>query len=255
MARLLFLDDDPDLARALDDACDRLGHDGVAVRGPRAALDAVLAGDADLIVVDWTREESGPAVVALFAREQVRPPLVAVTGYADAVAVDAAVRAGALTWAHRPLQPRLLDLALTTALQLFTATRDAAAWRAEAEWWRANLAATASPTVLRAVQVAAAALGPVVIEGDPDAGRRIARLVHARSRRATGAFVERPTADDAALAQARNGTLLIEALVAPDVIARAARGGVRLILCSAAPVAVPELFGATGATVIRLDAR
>jgi DNA-binding NtrC family response regulator len=254
MARLIFLDDDPDLARALDDACDRLGHDSVAVRGPRAVLDAVLTAETDLVVVDWTREESGRAVVALLASEQVRPPLVAITGYGDALAVEAAARAGALAWTHRPLQPALLDLALASALTLFAATRDAAAWKAEAEWWRTNVAAVTAPTVLRAVQVAASALGPVVIEGDPHAGRRVARLIHARSRRATAAFVEREVADDAALALARNGTLVVERIPDDAVVVRAVRAGVRLMVCTATPMAVPELFGASGATVIRLDA-
>ena len=255
MARLTFLDDDPDLARALDDACDRLGHEGVTARGPRAVLDAVLAGETDLVIVDWTREESGPAIVALFAREQVRPPLVAITGYADAAAIDAAARAGALAWASRPLQPRLLDLALQTALALHTATRDAAAWKAEAEWWRANLAAATTPALLRAVQVAAAALGPVVIEGEPALGRRIARLVHARGRRATAPFVERHEVEPTALDLARNGTLVVETLADAATAARVAQTGVRLMIVTTAPLTVPELFGASGATVIRLDAR
>src|SRR5258708_5602763 len=86
MARVLIVDDDPDVSEVIALALEGQGHDIDSVESGRAALERLAQHAYDLIVCDLHMpDRDGPAVYrAIERRPPPRPAFLFVTGYADA---------------------------------------------------------------------------------------------------------------------------------------------------------------------------
>src|SRR5713101_9709559 len=86
MARVLIVDDDPDVRELIELTLEGQGHDVDRVESGRAALERLAQHAYDLIVCDLHMpDRDGPAVYrALERRPPPRPAFLFVTGYADA---------------------------------------------------------------------------------------------------------------------------------------------------------------------------
>ncbi|SRR6266852_9025476 len=86
MARVLIVDDDPDVRELIELTLEGQGHDVDRVESGRAALERLAQHAYDLIVCDLHMpDRDGPAVYrALARRSPPRPAFLFVTGYADA---------------------------------------------------------------------------------------------------------------------------------------------------------------------------
>ncbi|HYS20004.1 MAG TPA: response regulator [Gemmatimonadales bacterium] len=86
MARILIVDNDPDMRELIELALDGQGYDVDSVDSGRAALERLTQHSYDLVVCDLHMpDRDGPAVYrALARRPPPRPAFLFVTGYADA---------------------------------------------------------------------------------------------------------------------------------------------------------------------------
>jgi two-component system NtrC family sensor kinase len=105
MARILVVDDQPEPAELIRTVLEEAGHSVEAVHGGRAALERLAQHTYDLIVCDLHMpDRDGPAVYrALARRPPPRPPVVLVTGYADAGPYAAFLRAAQVPVLAKPI--------------------------------------------------------------------------------------------------------------------------------------------------------
>jgi CheY-like chemotaxis protein len=114
MARVLIVDDDPDVRELIELTLEGQGHDVDRVESGRAALERLAQHAYDLIVCDLHMpDRDGPAVYrALARRSPPRPAFLFVTGYADAARRRSPTRraGGGSVHGLHPLRPDQLAL-------------------------------------------------------------------------------------------------------------------------------------------------
>ncbi|WP_228259463.1 sensor histidine kinase [Siculibacillus lacustris] len=94
--RVLYIDDDPGLGVLVQKAFARRGHSVVHVTDGAAGFARLAAGDIDVIALDHSLPgETGLDVLARLGPRSERPPVVYVTGSADARIAVQAIKAGA----------------------------------------------------------------------------------------------------------------------------------------------------------------
>lgn len=191
-ARILVVDDDP-LSRSLQTRLvGLLGHRAQAVERPADAIDLVLAGEADLMLLDLSMPEiDGFALLAQLREQEARHkraplPVLAVTGYAAQTDRVRCLMAGFNDHLSKPVDVATLKAALDRCLAADSTERAAGAGsndaqRVEATARRlANVKPTDSqfgPTVLEAFALRSQSL----LEDLQQAATRrdAAELVHA----------------------------------------------------------------------------
>jgi DNA-binding NtrC family response regulator len=120
-ARVLIVDDDPDLLQALPGAL-RLRMDGVTVDtadSGAAALDLLAAGDYDAIVTDI--KMPGMDGIELLAEIQTRwpdTPTLMITGHGEHDLVVEALRGGAYDFIQKPIDRDFFVASLNRAIQM-----------------------------------------------------------------------------------------------------------------------------------------
>jgi len=115
-ARVLVVDDDPELRRFLADSLDTLGYQVEEAADGAAGLEAMEAAAPDLVILDYAMPGMTGAEVARQVREQ-RPdlPIVFVSGYADTAAIEAVMGADARIL-RKPFRLHELQAMLADAL-------------------------------------------------------------------------------------------------------------------------------------------
>jgi len=114
-ARILVVDDDPQVRRFLADSLRELGFEVVHVDSGQAALRELDQLSFELLVVDFAMPHMNGAEVAQAAREK-QPGLriLIVSGYSDSAAIDAALGSAALL--RKPFDVAELKAAVTQTL-------------------------------------------------------------------------------------------------------------------------------------------
>lgn len=108
MARVLVVEDDPDLAALEADVLAERGHEVEVASNGREALDAVARAKPDLIVLDMKMPVMGGREFAeeYRRREPHTAPIVVVTAADDAQ--KRAAEVGASAWIGKPFDPEAL---------------------------------------------------------------------------------------------------------------------------------------------------
>jgi len=117
MARILVIDDDPNIRRVLQRMLDRAGHEvAVAVDGVEG-LRLFAAEAFDLVITDiiMPRREGLETIVEL-RRQKGGVPIIAMTGYVGRPYLDAAARLGACEVLFKPYDNHQLMAAVDRAL-------------------------------------------------------------------------------------------------------------------------------------------
>lgn len=191
MARILVVDDEPDLLETVRRILTRSGHDVVAVGSGAEALRELEARPSELVLTDLMMPGvDGLALVARVRELEPLTPVVLMTAFATVDTAVAALRAGAWDYVAKPFAPDSLRAVVDRAL-------GHRALGAENRRLRAALvgpplvgASAALRVVIETVErVAPTELG-VLITGESGTGKEVvARALHAASRRADRPFV------------------------------------------------------------------
>src|SRR5262245_18628477 len=132
MANILFVDDEPAISLVLQDTLERMGHTAVGAKNVPEALGALTKGQVDLIISDYRMPGlSGLELLELLRGEGRDTPLIMLTGHATIEHAVASIKAGAVDYITKPLQPDQLEHAVTHALELTRLRRENESLRRE----------------------------------------------------------------------------------------------------------------------------
>jgi two-component system NtrC family response regulator len=193
--RILVVDDEPKWRALIGGELEDGGHEVMAAEDGQEALDRFQDGEVfDLILTDLRMEPVGGLELMRRARE-VAPDtdVIMITAYADARTAVEAMKLGAYDFLAKPFE--LDELVLTVAR-----VQEKRGLRAENRSLRAMLqggaadqpmvgSSDAMQRVFELIEKVAGVDATVLIRGESGTGKElVARLVHDRSRRASGPF-------------------------------------------------------------------
>lgn len=196
--RVLVVDDDPVQRRILEETIKRFGY-VVAGAGSGdealAALRADGAGELALILLDLVMPGTdGIAVLSAMRSLPRKPPAIVQTAHGSIDAAIAAMRAGAVDFVVKPVNPERLEVSIKNALKIEALEDEISRMKASArgELSFGDLIA-GSETMTRVVELgrrAAKSAIPVLVEGESGVGKElIARAIQGESARAGKPFV------------------------------------------------------------------
>src|SRR5689334_15486785 len=102
MAKILVIEDEPDLRATICEMLSELGHYSVAAGDGRAGAEIVAADRPDLVICDiFMPEHEGLATITRLPRSHPRLPILAITGR-DQFYLNAAQKLGAIAGLKKP---------------------------------------------------------------------------------------------------------------------------------------------------------
>ncbi|MFN7147166.1 MAG: sigma-54-dependent transcriptional regulator, partial [Myxococcota bacterium] len=194
MARILCVDDEPEMLDTVRRILARDGHEIVAAPSGGEALAALETDPFDLVVTDLMMPDiDGMDVLANAVEKSPGVPVVLMTAYATIETAVAAMRAGAWDYVAKPFSMQELRVVVERAVGHGKLAK-------ENQRLRNELEARGAPTFLarsapmRAVDDMIGRVAPtdltVLVTGESGTGKEVvARAIHTRSRRAAAPFV------------------------------------------------------------------
>jgi two-component system nitrogen regulation response regulator NtrX len=228
MTEILIVDDEPDI-RLLVEAI--LRDEGFEARGAGNSDEAIAAYRARrpaLVILDvWLQGSKldGIGILDVLHQEQPRVPVVMISGHGTIETAVAAIQRGAYDFIEKPFNSDRLLLVVRRALEAAKLAAENAELRLRAG---ADTTLTGEGNGIASLRGAIERVAPtgsrVLITGAPGSGKEtVARLIHAKSRRADGPFV---TLNCAILAPERFETELFGVEAGSDPHAAPRRVGV-----------------------------
>jgi len=193
--RVIVVDDKLAMAETLAEGLGDHGFDAVAVGSGRAAIDAVRAGDVDVVVADLRMPDlDGLAVLDAVHAIHADLPVIVMTAFGAIDSAVESIRKGAYHYLTKPFKLDELEIFVRRALAERALRREAAELRTKLGE-RFSLAGViardaAMQRVVAIVKKVAPADVPVLLTGETGTGKSmIARTIHGASPRATRPFV------------------------------------------------------------------
>jgi two-component system response regulator HydG len=193
--RILVVDDDETTCELLQSLLERDGAVVEAFTSPRRALERLLVADFDLVVTDLGMKEMGGIELCERSLEaQPDLPVLVVTGQGSMETAIGALRAGAYDFLTKPVDAKLLSIAVARALKHRRLSE-------EVKVLRRVVAAGTNPSsmighssVMRDVYELIARVAEsdasVLVQGETGTGKElVARAIHNGSPRKNGPFV------------------------------------------------------------------
>jgi two-component system response regulator HydG len=192
---ILVIDDEQDVCDLLSMTLEQDGARVVTTTSAQKAFDLVLAGDFDAVLTDLNMTEmSGLEVCQRIRAINPQLPVIVVTGLGSMDAAISAMRAGAYDFITKPIDPKLLAISVSRAMQHK---------RVHAEVKRLREAVQGIPTpdgiigssrAMQRVHEIISRVGgsdaPILIQGETGVGKElIARRIHDTSANKAGPFV------------------------------------------------------------------
>ncbi len=191
---ILIVDDETDIRRLIAGILEDEGYGTREAADGRSALEALKARRPSLVILDvWLQnsELDGLDLLAIVKREHPLVPIVMISGHGTIETAVNAIKLGAYDFVEKPFKADRLLLVVERAIEAARLKRENEELRLRAGS-EAELIGT-SPVVAhlrQAVERIAPTNSRVLVTGPAGAGKEvIARLLHARSRRSSGAFV------------------------------------------------------------------
>jgi two-component system, NtrC family, nitrogen regulation response regulator NtrX len=225
---ILIVDDEPDIRLLIDGI---LRDEGYEVRGAGdsdAAVAAFRARRPSLVILDvWLQGSrmDGLGLLESFHSEQPQVPVVMISGHGTIEMAVSAIQQGAYDFLEKPFQSDRLLLVVRRALEAAALARENAELRLRAGPEAQLTGDSAAIGQIRSQVERVAPTGSrVLISGPAGSGKEVvARMIHARSRRAEGPFV---VMNCATLNPARFEEELFGLEAGPDPLAHPRRAGV-----------------------------
>ncbi len=191
---ILIIDDEPDIRMLVDGI---LADEGYQTRGAGDSDSAIAAFNArrpSLVVLDvWLQGSKldGIGLLELFHAEEPHVPVVMISGHGTIEMAVGAIQHGAYEFLEKPFQSDRLLLVVRRALEAAALARENTELRLRAGPDTGLIGESTAMTQLRGQVDRVAPTGSrVLITGPAGSGKEVvARMIHARSRRADGPLV------------------------------------------------------------------
>ncbi len=194
-ARVLIVDDEPDMVENCSRILGRTGYDCVTATDPRRALELLESERPDLLITDLKMPEVDGMALLRRARD-VDPalPVIVVTAFATIESAVAAIKEGAFDYLPKNFSVEQLRVAVERAVRhrgLQVENRNLRAQLQQALGLENIIGASPAVTkVFELVKKAARSEANILVVGESGTGKElIARAIHANSPRAAQAFV------------------------------------------------------------------
>jgi two-component system nitrogen regulation response regulator NtrX len=191
---ILIVDDEPDIRLLIDGVLRDEGYDTRAAGTSDEALAAFRSRRPSLVVLDvWLQgsKVDGIGLLQAYHREEPQVPVVMISGHGTIEMAVGAIQQGAYDFIEKPFQSDRLLLVVKRALEAAALARENAELRLRAGA-EATLTGDSGPigTLRAAIERVAPTGSRVLVQGPAGSGKEVvARMIHARSRRASGPFV------------------------------------------------------------------
>jgi two-component system, NtrC family, response regulator len=191
MARVLIIEDDPVVARILEQAVRALSHEPVAAatmgeglrQAGAAAFDAMFL---DLVLPDGNGLEALPSLRALPSR----PEVIILTASGSSDSAETAIRNGAWDYLQKPISSKEIALILSRVVQYRQGLHQGPMAIKALKTERIVGSSPRMQSCLDLLAQAAASEAGVLLSGETGTGKELfARAVHENSVRAAGEFV------------------------------------------------------------------
>ncbi|MBA3670545.1 MAG: sigma-54-dependent Fis family transcriptional regulator [Gemmatimonadaceae bacterium] len=196
MATILYVDDEPAIGLILEDTLERAGHTPIGAHSVPEALQALTRGGVDLIISDFRMPGlTGLEFLQLLQQEGYDVPLIMLTGYATIEHAVASIKAGAIDYITKPVQPEQLELAVSQALEVVRLRRENELLRREVMEFRNERQIIGDSQVIhrlmQTVTTAAPTRATVLLQGESGTGKELfARAIHDSSDRRDKPFIK-----------------------------------------------------------------
>jgi two-component system, NtrC family, nitrogen regulation response regulator NtrX len=225
---ILIVDDEPDIRLLIDGILRDEGYETRGAGDSDAAITAFRMRRPSLVILDvWLQGSrlDGLGLLELFHSEEPQVPVVMISGHGTIEMAVTAIQQGAYDFIEKPFQSDRLLLSVRRALEAAALARENAELRLRVGPENRLTGESVSAGMLRAgVEKVAPTGSRVLIHGPAGSGKEVvARMVHARSRRADGPFV---VLNCATLAPTRFEEELFGLEAGPDPMANPRRAGV-----------------------------
>lgn len=228
-ARILIVDDEPDIRELIGEILADEGHEVVTAADAAAARELRGQQPPDLILLDvWMPDTDGISLLREWREaDALDCPVVMISGHGSVETAVEATRLGAFDFIEKPVSMAKLMVTVGNALEAGRLKRENAGLKRRMPTVMEPLGRSLAVQQLkRRLERIAAHDTPVLIIGEPGVGKgQAARWIHAHSGRAQGPFVSAPTRvegegwsrlllgedrDTGLLAEAQGGVLFIE---------------------------------------------
>ncbi|HEY1934187.1 MAG TPA: sigma-54 dependent transcriptional regulator [Acetobacteraceae bacterium] len=225
---ILIVDDEPDIRLLIDGVLRDEGYETRGAGESDAAIAAFHMRRPSLVILDvWLQGSrlDGLGLLDLFQSEEPQVPVVMISGHGTIEMAVTAIQQGAYDFIEKPFQSDRLLLSVRRALEAAALARENAELRLRVGQEDRLTGDSVSVGALRAgVEKVAPTGSRVLIHGPAGSGKEVvARMVHARSRRADGPFI---VLNCATLAPTRFEEELFGLEAGPDPAANPRRAGV-----------------------------
>jgi two-component system nitrogen regulation response regulator NtrX len=191
---ILIVDDEPDIRLLVDGILRDEGYDTRQAGDAEDAVAAFRVRRPSLVILDvWLQGSrlDGLGILQMLHGEEPQVPVVMISGHGTIETAVQAIQQGAYDFIEKPFQSDRLLLVVRRALEAAQLSRENAELRLRAG---PELDLTGESVAIAALRASVEKVAPtgsrVMITGPAGAGKEVvARMIHARSRRAAGPFV------------------------------------------------------------------
>lgn len=225
---ILIVDDEPDIRMLIDGILEDEGYQTRGAGDSDSAIAAFRTRRPSLVVLDvWLQGSrlDGLGLLQAFHSEEPQVPVIMISGHGTIEMAVGAIQQGAYDFIEKPFQSDRLLLVVRRALEAAALARENAELRLRAGPEATLLGNSAAMVAIRGQVERAAPTGSrVMITGPAGSGKEVvARMIHARSRRADGPFV---VMNCATLNPSRFEEELFGLEAGPDPVSHPRRAGV-----------------------------